>query len=62
LVQLYGASEGSIKREEKISQEQFMAYIGLKVAMSFVKLNKVKDYWIDFLFSRKIFRVCFFSG
>jgi hypothetical protein len=35
-----------------------MAYIGLEVAMSFVKLNQVKDYWTDkMLFSRKIFRV-----
>jgi hypothetical protein len=27
-----------------------MAYIGLEVAMSFVKLNKVKDYWADKMF------------
>jgi hypothetical protein len=27
-----------------------MAYIGLEVAMSFVKLNQVKDYWTDKMF------------
>ena len=38
------------KGKKKISQEQFMAYIGLEVAMSFVKLNQVKDYWTDKMF------------
>jgi hypothetical protein len=38
------------KRKKKIPQEQFKAYIGLEVAMSFVKLNQVKDYWTDKMF------------
>jgi hypothetical protein len=31
------------KGKKKVTQEQFMAYIGLEIAMSFVKLNQVKD-------------------
>jgi hypothetical protein len=40
----------SAKGKKKNSQEQFMAYIGLKIAMSFVKLNQVWDYWTGKMF------------
>ena len=38
------------KGKKKVTQEQFMAYIGLEIAMSFVKLVQVKDYWTDKMF------------
>jgi hypothetical protein len=40
----------SANGKKKISQEQFMAYIELEIAMSFVKLNQVRDYWTDKIF------------
>jgi hypothetical protein len=33
-----------------------MAYIGLEIAMSFVKLNQVRDYWTDKMFQQKDFQ------
>jgi len=39
-------SESDMKGGKKVSQVQFMAYVGLEIAMSFVKLNRVKDYWV----------------
>jgi hypothetical protein len=42
-----------LKGKKKVSQEQFMAYIGLEFAMSFVKLNKVRDYWTDKMFIKQ---------
>jgi len=41
------------KGKKKVTQEQFMAYIGLEIAMSFVKLNQVKDYWMDKMFEQQ---------
>jgi hypothetical protein len=38
------------KGKKKVTQEQFMAYIALEIVKSFVKLNKVKDYWMDKMF------------
>ncbi len=46
------------KGRKKISQEQYMAYISLEVAMSFAKLNQVRIIGqTRCLFSRRIFRV-----
>jgi hypothetical protein len=41
------------KGKKKVTQEQFMTYIGLEIAMSFVKLNQVKDYWMDKMFKQQ---------
>ncbi len=43
-------SESDMKGGKKVSQVQFMAYVGLEIAMSFVKLNRVKDYWVTKMF------------
>ncbi len=40
----------SVKREEKISLSQQMAYVGLEVAMSIVPLNCIKNYWNSSMF------------
>jgi len=38
------------KGKKKVTHEQFMAYIGLEILMSFVKLNQVTHYWMDKMF------------
>jgi hypothetical protein len=38
------------KGKKKLSQVQFMAYVGLEIAMSFVKLSHVKDNWNNKMF------------
>jgi hypothetical protein len=38
------------KGKKKVTQEQFLAYIGLEIAMSFVKLNQVKYDWTEKMF------------
>jgi hypothetical protein len=40
----------SRKRLKEISFPQFMAYVGLEIAMSFVSLNTINDYWKSEMF------------
>ncbi len=35
----------AMKGKKKVSVENFMAYVGLEIAMSFVQLNAIHDYW-----------------
>ena len=38
------------KGEKKVSFEKFMAYVGLEIAMSFISLNDIKEYWSSQMF------------
>ncbi len=40
----------ALKGKKKVSVEKFMAYVGLEIAMSFVQLNAIHDYWSGKMF------------
>lgn len=38
-------------KKKEVTEEEFDAYIGLEVAMSFIKLTQIKDYWRKQMFA-----------
>ena len=46
-----GMGNSSSTIQKQVSEKEFLAYIGLEIAMGIVKLNQIRDYWLNKLFN-----------